>query len=182
MRIQKSFLLPVFTALLAPASALAGAGKDAVEVSLIDRNGKQVGEATLSQTSNGVKVAVDTSGLPSGGHGLHIHSKGACEPPAFESAGAHYQPNNRSHGFLDSEGPHAGDLPTLEVRADGRSVDYEYTTDRVALTKDSLLKPDGSSLVIHAKPDDYLTDTGGGTGDRIACGVISSGSDKNTKR
>ena len=31
---------------------------------------------------------------------------------------------------------------------------------------------DGSSLVIHAKADDYKTDPAGNAGDRIACGVI----------
>lgn len=180
MRLQKSFLLSAFTALLAPA-ALAGASKDTAEVSFIDRNGKQVGEATLTQTADGVKVVVETSGLPTGGHGLHIHSQGACEPPAFKSAGGHYQPGNRSHGFLDSDGPHAGDLPTLEVRGDGKT-NYQHTTNRVALTKESLLKPGGTSLVIHAQPDDYLTDTGGGSGDRIACGVISSGADPKIER
>lgn len=178
MRVRNSLLISVFTALLAPASALAGTD-DAVKVSIIDKSGKQIGEAHLGSVSDGVKIAVKAVGLSDNGHGLHIHSNGACDPPAFESAGNHYQPEESSHGFLHSEGPHAGDLPMLKAGPDGRVTDYEYTTDRVALTKDSLLKPGGTSLVIHEKPDDYLTD-GGGTGDRIACGVISPADKKKT--
>ena len=36
----------------------------------------------------------------------------------------------------------------------------------------SVFDADGSSLVIHAKADDYKTDPAGNSGDRIACGVI----------
>jgi len=36
----------------------------------------------------------------------------------------------------------------------------------------SLLGPNGSSIVIHAKADDEMTDPSGNSGDRIACGVI----------
>jgi Cu-Zn family superoxide dismutase len=31
---------------------------------------------------------------------------------------------------------------------------------------------DGSSLIVHAAPDDFLTDPTGNAGARIACGVI----------
>ena len=143
-----------------------------VDVTIIDRDGQQVGTATLTQDTAGVRIQVQASGLTPGGHGLHIHSRGACDAPDFSSAGPHYSPENRSHGFLDSQGPHAGDLPTLEVAAQGGS-DYDFTTGRVSLSEQSLLSSEGSSLIVHAQPDDYLTDTGGGTGDRIACGVIS---------
>lgn len=36
----------------------------------------------------------------------------------------------------------------------------------------SLLGPTGSSIVIHEKADDEMTDPSGNSGDRIACGVI----------
>ena len=34
---------------------------------------------------------------------------------------------------------------------------------------------DGTSLVIHAKPDDYRSDPSGNSGDRIACAVLRAG-------
>jgi Cu-Zn family superoxide dismutase len=37
----------------------------------------------------------------------------------------------------------------------------------------SLLQPAGTSLVIHADPDDEQTDPTGNSGARVACGVIT---------
>lgn len=143
-----------------------------IDVQLINRDGQEVGTATLTQEDEGVRVRVQATELPPGTHGLHIHSRGACEPGNFESAGPHYQPQGRSHGFLDPQGPHSGDLPALTVEENGQA-NYDFTTTRISLDDSSLSNPQGTALVVHAQPDDYLTDTGGGSGDRIACGVIS---------
>ena len=51
-------------------------------------------------------------------------------------------------------------------------------TDRVTLSSGiaTLLDGDGSAFIIHANPDDQVTDAGnGGSGPRIACGVIVAG-------
>ena len=37
----------------------------------------------------------------------------------------------------------------------------------------SLFHEGGTAIVIHANPDDHLTDPAGNSGDRIACGVIA---------
>jgi hypothetical protein len=39
----------------------------------------------------------------------------------------------------------------------------------------SILKAGGTSLMIHADPDDYVTDPAGNSGARIACGTIVAG-------
>ena len=50
-------------------------------------------------------------------------------------------------------------------------------TTKAATLKDgmsaSLFGPGGTSLVIHAQPDDEQTDPTGNSGGRIACGVIT---------
>src|SRR5215813_14340679 len=83
------------------------------EAGLKDKDGKDVGRATLIETPEGLRIAVTGYRLPPGTHGLHIHAVGACQPPDFASAGAHFNPSDRKHGTQNPEGPHAGDLPNL---------------------------------------------------------------------
>lgn len=143
-----------------------------VSTTLINTEGKDVGTASIVQSSFGGVLVLKLSGLPPGPHGLHVHSAGKCEPPAFTSAGPHLNPDGHQHGANNPKGPHLGDLPNVTARADG-SVD---TT--IALSP-ALLKPgvigsgaDARALVVHAKADDQMTDPSGNSGDRIACGVL----------
>lgn len=141
---------------------------------LRDAEGKVLGVALFVQEPQGVRISVTVKGLSPGEHGIHIHAVGKCEPPDFLSAGPHFNPTNKKHGLSNPEGPHAGDLPNLVVGEDGSAV-YEHVTDRVTLTLGelSLFDEDGSSLVIHANPDDQVTDPAGNSGARVLCGVIT---------
>jgi len=144
-----------------------------VYADLMDSKGQQVGTAHLQQTSGGVKISLTASHLPPGTHGFHIHSVGKCDQPDFTSAGAHLNPDNKQHGSKNPKGPHAGDLGNIEVAADG-TVNTTVVASGVTLGDgpNSLFHPDGTSLVIHAKADDLMTDPSGNSGPRIACGVI----------
>lgn len=146
-----------------------------VQVEMVNTDGANIGVATLTQEADGVNVAIDVSGLSKGTHGFHIHEKGMCEPPDFESAGGHFNPTDMKHGFDNPEGPHAGDLPNLEVGEDGK-VQESFVNEMVTLKKgepNSLFREGGTSLVIHADPDDNVSQPSGNSGARIACGVIS---------
>ena len=136
--------------------------------------GQSAGSATLTQRPNGVKIALHLSHLPPGAHGFHIHAVGKCDPPAFTTAGGHLNPGGRLHGTETAVGPHDGDLPNLAAGPDG-TVKAEAMAYRVTLGpgKDSLFHPGGTSLVIHAGPDDYTTDPAGNSGARIACAIIT---------
>jgi Cu-Zn family superoxide dismutase len=135
--------------------------------------GETVGQARLQETPNGVLVTVTFTKAPAGEHAFHVHETGRCEAPKFESAGGHFSPDGKQHGFMDAKGPHAGDLPNVHVPEDGK-LEFEFLIDRVTLRegKSSLLDRDGAALVLHAGADDYKTNPSGGAGDRIACGVI----------
>jgi len=142
---------------------------------LQDAEGNAVGEATFTQVADGVTIQVALQGLAiaaAGEHGIHLHTTGACTPD-FEAAGPHFNPTGAQHGTDNPGGPHAGDLPNLAIDAAGNGT-YEATTDLATLGEgeNSLLDADGSAIVIHADPDDMITDPSGNSGDRIACGVI----------
>ncbi|WP_390614598.1 superoxide dismutase family protein [Siminovitchia fortis] len=145
-----------------------------INVPLINTEGDKVGEAELSENSKGVAIHVRVEGLEPGRRAIHLHETGKCAPPDFKSAGAHFNPGHKEHGFHNPKGYHAGDLPNLEVAADGK-VDAVLKTADVTLERgkpNSLLDKDGSALVIHAGEDDYVTDPAGNAGDRIVCGEI----------
>jgi len=143
---------------------------------LRDADGRQVGMATFVETAAGVQVTLQARGLPPGTHGIHIHDQGICEGPVFTTAGGHFNPTNKQHGFNNPLGPHAGDLVNLVVAADG-SAGYTTTNAMVTLAPGplSILKEGGTSLMIHADQDDYMTDPAGNSGTRIACGTIVAG-------
>jgi Cu-Zn family superoxide dismutase len=155
------------------ASAAYSATGDKATAQMKDRDGKIIGTITLTETPHGVLLSGDLNGLPPGPHGFHLHAVGQCESP-FTSAGGHFNPDNKKHGFHDAGGPHAGDLPNLHTFSDGKAV---VDAIAVGLTLSegarSLLDQDGASIVIHARADDYRTDPAGESSERIVCGVVT---------
>ena len=138
-----------------------------------DSAGNRIGVATLSD-SGGARLAISVGGLAPGPHGLHFHAQAACTPPDFASAGPHFNPLARSHGRLNPQGPHLGDLPNLIVAADG-SADTTFAVAAALTGGDSAsLAKAGGALVIHAEPDDERTDPSGNSGERVACAVLES--------
>jgi superoxide dismutase, Cu-Zn family len=155
-------------AFVAPAFAA-----DQASAVLKDAQGTEVGKATLTTTPSGVLISLDLTALPAGDHAFHIHAVGKCEPPKFESAGPHFNPDSTKHGLMNPKGPHAGDMPNLHV-PEGGKLQVEVLNPTSTLSAESaLLDEDGSAIVVHAGADDYQTDPAGNAGDRMACGVIT---------
>jgi len=171
---RMSYLLAAASAaaLLSAAAASPAATETLANAQLKDTSGKAVGDVDLVQTPAGVLIKLQVKGIAPGEHAFHIHAVGKCEAP-FESAGPHFNPTHQKHGMLSGEG-HAGDMPNLHVPQSGE-LSVEVVNSAISLEKgkpNSVFDNDGSSLVIHAKADDYKTDPSGNAGDRIACGVI----------
>ena len=154
---------------------LAHAASKSAHAKIMDAQGKEIGSAKITSTADGVKIAVKVSKLTPGEHGIHIHNVGKCEGPAFASAGGHFNPTSAHHGIHNTQDPHPhlGDLQNLTVADNGKG-DASFTVSGVTLGDgaNSLFHEGGTSLVIHAKVDDLMSDPSGNSGDRVACGII----------
>ncbi len=152
-----------------------GVGATAQSVGVTGGDGASLGSVTVTENAGGVTMAILATGMPAGVHGIHLHEKGLCDGPTFESAGAHWNPTQKQHGRDNPAGAHAGDLANLTVAADG-SASTSIPVAGAMMSSGSMMlaDADGTALVVHAKPDDYRTDPSGNSGDRIACAVIAA--------
>ena len=127
-------------------------------------------------TGKVVEITLTASGLKPGLHGVHLHAIGKCEPD-FAAAGGHFDPGPAGNTEPDANHPyHMGDIPQLEVGANGKGT-MKATTSRVTLSDGplSLFDADGSAIIIHGNPDQGITGeskSGVSGGPRVDCGVI----------
>ena len=164
---------------------LAGSSDAAIEEVVIrDVNGDRMGTVVLRQTERGVRVEATPLESTPGFHGFHVHDVGICDPAApdgpFTTAGGHYT------GGASAHGDHAGDMPSLLVRDNGKSR-LSFHTDRFTLAE--LRSGNGSAVMVHAGRDNFaniperyesggvagpdaVTLATGDAGSRIGCGVI----------
>lgn len=139
---------------------------------LKNANGLPTGTAVLTAAGNSLSLNLAAAGLPSGGHGLHLHMVGKCEGPAFTSAGGHLNPSGHMHGTANPAGSHLGDLPNLTIDARGAGAASIQLRGLRTDIEAAIFDDDGTAIVIHADPDDYSTDPTGNSGARIACAVL----------
>jgi superoxide dismutase, Cu-Zn family len=127
------------------------------------------GTVRFQESGDSLVVTAAIGGLlPNRAYGIHVHEVGNCTAP--DLSGPHFDADEPHGNPLDSGLHHRGDLPNLVTDTAGvghlsfatRLIDLE-TVDRSVVNR---------SVVLHALPDDYVTQPAGGTGDRIACGVI----------
>ena len=161
---------------LAVALPLASGGASAAEASaqMIDSQGERIGTVDFTPTPSGkMEIVFNLVSIPQGVHGVHVHQVGRCDPPGFASAGEHVS-GSKEHGIISDNGPHPGDLPNAYVDADGR-LHAAFFNDALSIDGDgpgAMLDADGAAVIVHSKADDYASQPGGASGNRIACGVI----------
>ena len=114
---------------------------------------------------DGILVEAEIFGLPnistqdsSDFYAMHIHENGDCSVP-FDHTGEHYSKDDSPHP------QHSGDmLPLMGNQGYAWTVFY----DKRVTIQDIV----GRSVVIHAMPDDFMTQPSGNSGTMIACGEI----------
>ena len=168
----------------APIAARGPVG-DNTQALIINNAGDQIGTASFTEGPRGVLIQIDLQpgSISPGWHGLHFHAVGHCHDhgAGFMASTGHLgRGEGITHGFLSPNGPEAGDLPNLFAPASG-PIRMELFSSFVTLSPEPvgerlpLLDADGAALVIHADPDDYLSQPVGMAGARVACGVLARG-------
>jgi superoxide dismutase, Cu-Zn family len=156
-------------------AANAQAAPKEIKVPLLTSTGQDAGTATFKTVKKGVKITLNLKNLPFGPHGVHIHQNAVCTAPDFKSAGAHFNPDAKQHGYLNPMGHHNGDLPSSVSVGEDHTGTATFTLDSISLdpsAPNSLFLNGGTSIVVHEKADDEKTDPSGSSGNRIACGEI----------
>lgn len=168
---MKRTLIAFSTLMLAPA-ALAQEQATAT-ASFVGADGEANGSAELrSPPAGGVLIKVEVTGLPENSWvAFHVHETGSCDHgTGHASAGGHFNPDSREHGYMAANGPHAGDMPNQYVSADG-TLRAEVFNPSVTLAEgETGIR--GRALMVHAHADDYTSQPSGDAGDRLACAVI----------
>ena len=138
--------------------------------------GARVGAVTIKDSLHGAMITFDLHGVPPGERGMHVHENGTCavstgadgKPVPAGAAGAHFDPARTGRHMGPAGHGHLGDLPRVEVAADG-TARMKLKAPRV--TDVSVLK--GRALILHVGGDTYSEPPpNGGGGARFACGVL----------
>ena len=135
-------------------------------------DGTRIGSVRLLGVGNELVVSGTLTGLPAGQHGFHLHTTGRCDAPDFQSAGGHLNPYAKSHGKLDPQGKHLGDLDNIMVPASGTVTVRQSVGTSMEADLARVFDGDGTSVMVHSGADDYRTDPSGDAGSRIACGIM----------
>lgn len=127
------------------------------------------GKVTFTQMGDETLVEASFAGLKPGLHGLHIHEFGDCAGNGAEAAGGHFNPMDKPHGMTDAE-HHRGDLGNVHADANGYAMESFKVTGLTFMGDQGI---NARSVVLHADPDDLVTQPSGNSGARISCGVIA---------
>jgi Cu-Zn family superoxide dismutase len=170
---MKSAALWAIALIMAVGMAAAAEAQDIADATFKDSQGKDVGTVHIEHMASATLFLLNLHDMPPGVHGIHIHSVGSCKPPTFDSAGPHFNPTKNQHGMKNPKGPHAGDLPNITIPASGKLETTIMVSSVIQWDGEGgILDGDRAALVIHANPDDYMTDPSGNSGPRIACAVL----------
>src|SRR6185503_16499159 len=130
----------------APAAEAPPAAPKSIEVALQAKSGSKLsGKATLTETPDGVNVAISVEGVKPGDHGAHVHEKGDCSAADAASAGGHFNPGSHPHALPTTNPRHLGDLGNIVIGKDGKGT-HEITIAGANLKPGDPSSFDGRSI------------------------------------
>ena len=169
---MKKLILFSITLLVLASCASMSSGPSASATLSPTTGSTATGTVKLTQLGDGsVRVTVDLTGVPPGIHGFHIHDKGDCGDNG-NAAGGHFNPASTAHGAPSATPHHAGDFGNVTADDKGE-VHTRFMTHSVTVKEGMSNSVAGRAVVLHANPDDLVTQPTGNAGGRIACGVVT---------
>lgn len=130
------------------------------------------GTALFEEKNNEVTLTAKLSGLKPGEHAIHIHEKADCSAADATSAGGHWNPTFKKHGKWGDAECHKGDIGNFTADANGNAT-IVFKTNQWCIGCDDITKDIlGKGLIVHEKPDDFITQPNGAAGSRVACSSI----------
>lgn len=179
MKTQLAVLGAVLVLGCSPVVSQSDGGADsgvATATAAINETGGAQGTMTFTEATDGVKVKVTLTAVPGdGNHGMHLHANGDCAdnnsgPDGGSvhhgAAGGHFNPADAGHACPPATARHRGDMGNISIA--GGSGTLEVTLPGATLSE--LV---GKAVILHASPDDCMTQPTGNSGGRIGCGVIT---------
>lgn len=144
-----------------------------VKISLEPKSDSKVkGTATFTEKKGVVYLEAKLTGLTPGVHAIHIHEKADCSSADAKSAGGHWNPTFKKHGKWGVTECHKGDIGNFTANVDGEATILFNTNEWCIGCGDATKDILGKGLIVHEKPDDFVTQPTGNAGGRVACAAI----------
>jgi Cu/Zn superoxide dismutase len=105
-------------------------------------------------------------------HGMHVHQWGdTSDMPTYLSAGGHFNPAGVAHAGPTTATRHQGDMGNVTIDAQGLAIFSGYYLDLQSLNAapNNVI---GRCVLLHAAPDDGVSQPVGNAGGRWAAGVL----------
>src|SRR5690606_11192593 len=167
------FVLLIASALVLSCKTGGAKADKQVTLNFESRSGSEAtGTGTFKEVDGKVTFTANISKLNPGVHAIHIHEKADCSAPDATSAGSHWNPTYKKHGKWGEGQYHKGDIGNFTTDEFGNGK-ITFSTDERCIgcgdpTRDIL----GKSVIVHEKPDDFVTQPTGDAGGRMACAAI----------
>lgn len=131
------------------------------------------GIVTFTEKDGIVEMLAEIEGASEGNHAIHIHAIGDCSADDATSAGGHWNPTKEDHGAWGSAPFHRGDIGNISIDSNGKGSISRETNLWCLGCNDETKNIVGKAIIIHERPDDFLSQPSGAAGLRIGCGEIT---------